>query len=678
VEAQRVLASSVWTFWETEAAKREITTPATVRVTWRFAKGVPAASLADVARLPLDEAMIAGDSSVSPQPKPQLLTEGALGSIYRLYTGLPNRQLVIVGEPGTGKTGALILLLLTACRATSRSLRGEAIEPVPVLVPLTGWNPLSMGLLRWVELILRRDHQYLKSRDYGTSAARTLLASGRVALFLDGLDEMPRHLRGAAIRHISRIRNIRIVLTSRTAEYSAASAAGHLPQAAVIELSPVDAVVAADYLEEGRTESERQAWQCVTSQLRRSPQSALAQALDRPLTLTLVRSTYPPGTAPDELLDTSRFPTPASIKTRLLELVLPRAFDRLELELAAETLKWIAFQTRERGTRDIEWWRLRRWIRPTTSVLLTVLTASISAGVSTALAKSAAMGWVAGLSLFGTGAPTAHYLYTIILGKVQGPLRGLLPRMAVAVSGGGLTLGPVLLYLFAKSPATGAAQAIVFAGVVGVFAGVAASLIALHDTPLQAHIKMPGVGEAVVANAAGLAGGGVVFFFASFQAALIIFALIILGVVLTLAWTRPAAVPTEELTPSHSYRGDLFGGLLAAGMGSMWAFLLCLYLLRQVPGSSAIYTSLALSLTTFVFSFMLLTQSGSLLATALCLRFSFRAPIRVMKFLDRAAQLQVLRQVGAVYQFRHGEFHDYLADQNSGRWSRQATAHRPE
>jgi hypothetical protein len=37
-------------------------------------------------------------------------------------------------------------------------------------------------------------------------------------------------------------------------------------------------------------------------------------------------------------------------------------------------------------------------------------------------------------------------------------------------------------------------------------------------------------------------------------------------------------------------------------------------------------------------------------------------PVRFMRLLETALQRQVLRQAGAVYQFRHAALQDYLAD----------------
>ena len=145
-----------------------------------------------------------------PLPLPDLGGPGELlgsGVVTRLhnevYARLPYGRLVLVGGPGAGKTGAMILLLL-AVLASRGSLTGDqrARVPVPVWLTLGGWNPAATTLQEWAVLTMNRDHPFLRAPDYGPDAAGELLRGGRVALFLDGLDEMPEGMRAQALGRI--------------------------------------------------------------------------------------------------------------------------------------------------------------------------------------------------------------------------------------------------------------------------------------------------------------------------------------------------------------------------------------------------------------------------------------------------------------------------------------------
>jgi hypothetical protein len=115
------------------------------------------------------------------------------------------------------------------------------------------------------------------------------------------------------------------VLT-RTTELVAAIRNGHLRGAAALEFLPIGPLQAAEYLASGLIDPLPARWQHVVTHLREHPEGVLAQALDTPLMLTLVRDTYGPGDAVDELIDGSRFPTREAVENHLLDRVLTAAY----------------------------------------------------------------------------------------------------------------------------------------------------------------------------------------------------------------------------------------------------------------------------------------------------------------------------------------------------------------
>ena len=125
-------------------------------------------------------------------------------------------------DPGAGKTGAMILLLLEALRYRQRMPETARTDvPVPVWLTLGSWDPSVQGLRDWVTATMGRDHPYLRATDFGPDAVAQLFDTGRIALFLDGLDEMPDTLRSKAVERLTaEAAGRRVVITSRPMSFA--------------------------------------------------------------------------------------------------------------------------------------------------------------------------------------------------------------------------------------------------------------------------------------------------------------------------------------------------------------------------------------------------------------------------------------------------------------------------
>ena len=217
----------------------------------------------------------------------RLFTRGEVTALkQQLYDRLPaNRaRIVIIGGPGSGKTGAMLLLLID-------TLEQRKNEAVPVWLTLGSWNP-RVSLLKWACETLARDYPGLGSTGLsGRTVAAELLRRGKVSLFLDGLDEMPTGRRRRALNSIEReSSDLRVVMTSRPAEYRQALTGGRIYGAAVVETLPLGPAQARDFLLREQLANQRIAWDEVAAFIVRNPQCVAARTLTTPLALTLARA----------------------------------------------------------------------------------------------------------------------------------------------------------------------------------------------------------------------------------------------------------------------------------------------------------------------------------------------------------------------------------------------------
>ena len=401
-DAATDLASRAGDRWAQEAVNRGVTDPATIRVSW-----TRTTSPATRARPP---------RAVRPRglplasPAPRLLDAGVVEELYDLYMHPEVDKVVLIGKAGAGKTGALIQLLLEALRQRKLPENQAFGLPVPVLLTLGDWDPSHEGLIDWADRVLRRDYGAVFMTS-GASVYRSLLKKEQIALFLDGLEEMPRRLWSRATQMIQKEQALRVVLTARPG----AARDAHIPFAARVRLDPVEVNDAIDYLvgaADARVHPAK--WEALTVAMSARPSSVVADVLTTPLMLTLALNTYDrPGQDPRRLADETLFPDRPTMEQFLIGQIIPVAFEHTDTDdlrevvdasTAERYLRELAARMGE--TRDLAWWRIRKWLPAFPPVVLCVAIVSVM-GIVIAFLAGAAMGVAMALPAVLVAAPVA-------------------------------------------------------------------------------------------------------------------------------------------------------------------------------------------------------------------------------------------------------------------------------
>jgi hypothetical protein len=218
VQVADQLAESIGKKWVDEAAIRRLNDPYPLPVSWHAADASlssPWESLVNLASngagwtAPLGPRVWAvGPSELS----------GKGGELADILARVPTGRLVVLGEPGAGKTMLMVRLVLDFL--ARRAVGG----PVPFLASIASWNPVEQNLRDWLTAQLLIDHPGLAGSPL-TGTERTqaawLLASGLILPVLDGLDEIPEQVRGQAISQINDALRPGegLILTCRTKQY---------------------------------------------------------------------------------------------------------------------------------------------------------------------------------------------------------------------------------------------------------------------------------------------------------------------------------------------------------------------------------------------------------------------------------------------------------------------------
>jgi len=637
------LAVAVRRQWEDEAALRRLNDPYPLPVRWQPAEAALVDDWPSLVRL--------ASSGAGWPPTPPTgnwatgLTglAGGDGELACLLDRVPTGRLMILGEPGAGKTMLTVRLVLDLLADGRRAPGG----PVPVLVSLASWNPQEQALYGWLEAQLAAAYPGLTvpaPGGSGVSRARALLDAGLILPVLDGLDEIADTIRSASIARINdAVRpGTRLVVTARTTAYRRVVTPASGPQvrlagAAGIQLRPLDAAVTADYL---RASAGGPADAARWDPLLAAWPAPVGQALSTPLMASLARTIYNPrpgepavavGNSPAELLDPVRFPTRTAVELHLFDAYIPAAY-RPHLDPAqrcrynaADAERWLGFLARHLdhtldGTPDIAWWQLPQALPRHR--------------------RGLAVGLAAGL-LFGLVAGSVFALMSgLVLGLILGPAIGLMSGFVCGLAIGlrGETLPPrraVRWHLPSRSDlVVGLAIGLTFGLIVGLAirpaVGLAVGLGAGLGAGLAGGLSATSADLAEAANPTGL--------LRQDRAALLTYTLAV-GLVGGLV---------GGLTVG-------FGGGLAVGLAVGLMFVLMFVLVVVLVVAFGPWLGLAVGLGEPAWGMFALTRAW--------LAARGQLPRDLMTFLTDAHEKHgVLRQVGPVYQFRHLELQHRLAN----------------
>ncbi|MEV7086206.1 helix-turn-helix domain-containing protein [Streptomyces sp. NPDC093085] len=660
-DAAGQLAEAVAARWRREEEHRGIHDPYPLPVRWTAADARLTDHWANIRCLP-------PGSTGEP-----LDLSGQVEVIADIYRTIPSGRLVVLGRSGSGKTVLTLRFVLDHLETRTPD------EPVPVVFSIGAWNPTAVTLREWLAERLTRDHPGTAARGPGgVSLAEGLVDSGHVLPVLDGFDEMADGLRRPALEALNRT-TLPLVLTSRPAEYAAAvGETDVLTAAAPVELADLTLPDLDHYLRRTTVRPDPAdpsagLWDAVLKRLgapEPEPSAVrLAAVLSTPLMVSLVRTVYsdPRGPDPAELLDAGRFRSEKGLEEHLLDSFLPTVYrprpgvEQPDPERARRWLGYLAHHLTERGTPDLAWWRLDTALGGTPRTLVTALVTGVVIGLVDASVAAAVHGVLVGALLDGA-----------VVGLVAGIAFGLVNWFTYTVRGKEVAPSAVRFRIRGGTSETTfwTAGPRLVIGMLG--GGLFGFVYAFVTSVLYTYDRNGGSGGLAAAVRPGLVDGtafGLVFSAGTGVA----FAL--LGRLETPLDIRSAVSPRGVLDADRrtaTVRLAVWTAVFATviGVGTEIA----VELLQGYPGRLALNNTN--SLTTGVISglggalgyLLSLTAWGQwCLLTRLWLPLTGRLPWALVGFLDDAYRRGVLRQAGAVHQFRHARLQSHLAQAYRGR-----------
>jgi hypothetical protein len=609
--------------------------------------------------------------SIRGKPRAEaVLLDGAFEDIAAVFTGsdLP-RRLVILGEPGSGKS-------MIAQWLTVQLLAGQAeAEQVPVFLSLATWDP-SHELEDWAAAQIALTYPFLgevvqAAGNRERTLAYQLIIAKRVLMVLDGLDEMGTDNQPKALQKLSEFAmdDQCFVVTCRTADYTRIVDRAEIPLARtpVIALGPLEMDVVVQYLKDTRPPQDASArrWDGFDEYLMTEPDGPLAVAMTSSLVVWLVRTNYNrPHTTPDELFEKGSaedieeflldglvdavYAEPVTRKNRERYPALDAGERKVQRERLVYLADYLSKQTQKRDNKtkiqnktDIEWWYLPRavpkWFVGGTIGLICGCLLGAAGGVAAAIKFGHTIGLITGVALgivaalhAGTTAVRWQDEVRAVGFSVKPTFQRVASCLAVAIGvavsfgyaadrGGGLIAALVTaavtgpLAAMAIKPTFGTLPAIATGFTASIAFGLAASLFGHRPGPL------------VSGGAAGLT--------------LLVSAWVFTGIF-------QKASRTKAVSPESLLRGDRRGSLivaLTAGLAFAVVFGLALGALVGLLAFVGITVVAALTVSMW----------GAFTVTRVWLAMVHGMPLAIMEFLREADSRGVLRRAGGSFQFRH-------------------------
>jgi len=236
------------------------------------------------------------------------------------------RALLILGEPGSGKT----TMLLELARDTIARAEEDLTQPIPVVFNLSSWAEKRQPIAEWLVEELNTKYNIPKK------IARPWVENDELLLLLDGLDEVALERREDCVRAINDFRQehmVSLVVCSRIADYEALTTPLKL-QGAIL-LQPLTPHQIDEHLKGAGTELL-----VVRRILQHDP--ALQELAQSPLMLSIMILAYR-----ETLVEDLHAPGSAKARRRhLLDAYVQQMFRHRDVDKfypSAQTVRWLTW-----------------------------------------------------------------------------------------------------------------------------------------------------------------------------------------------------------------------------------------------------------------------------------------------------------------------------------------------
>lgn len=350
-----------------------------------------------------------------------LVTKNVTQVFYQMGEG---RTLLILGEPGSGKTITLLRLARDLIARTEQDMS----QPIPVVLNLSSWVMKQMPIASW--LVEELNSKYQVSKDL----SKTWVNNQQLLLLLDGLDEVKAECREACVQTLNQFvqsyGQTEIVICSRVQDYEALSTRLHLQAALYIQSLQPEQVE--QYLEQAG--KQLQALKILLQQ-----NTTLQELARSPLMLSVMSLAYRRKT-PEEI---PKFGSMKEVCRQLFDTYIQQMLHRRSLDRGcsdAQTVHWLAQLARHMAQDSQTIFLIERiqpsWLRWEKQTLFYRIGLIIVSGLSGGLVFGLTGGLSGTLSCTDNGSLSVRWIDGLQWGIVLALVGGGISALSVATGKG--------------------------------------------------------------------------------------------------------------------------------------------------------------------------------------------------------------------------------------------------
>lgn len=325
--------------------------------------------------------------------------------VSSMRSDLTHQRVVLLGEPGMGKSSFLTLISKSLQARPRKSEDEDPPTPVSVglgsakFLPKEAKLPAEEEMISALARTVRSELPENAAKNLTNESFQVLLEEGEIILLLDGLEDLPEGYRKKLLYFLNLNQDINFILTSQPSRYWDTPSSREIRNTLLLTAQKPTESDRIRYIKDAIAphHEDHEKWDRFSDNIRTRKEHPASQFLNTPMRLWLLRQKYQTlSSDPNELFNKEEFSTEKSVSDHLNKGLVrarmaswkPEKSDILPWHTSPkfpysekEVLRYLGFlgaTSREQGNSEIKLWKLYGSETFTQENARTVLAAALS------------------------------------------------------------------------------------------------------------------------------------------------------------------------------------------------------------------------------------------------------------------------------------------------------------